>query len=293
MKIKNQVKESRGKSKTVYYVDLINGNSEEADKQALQQAEQRFVKQETKKINNIKSREGAEHYMHNALAMKPGRERELMILLVASVRTIKAKLAMPANDEEYYRKSFNMQDAIFLNTSGYFSPAFNRLATWATENIALDTALDAIENKDANGEALKKAAMKNLKLTLKLALNFVNNLVLVNQPLALLMIEAALMEPVGAGTIRKPAFTILQTNVSGSIKLISLAARKNGKLVNAAYEWEYSIDNMATWIRLPVTLSSTTIAVDMVLGKTIVFRRRITTREGTGEWLVSKAITPS
>ena len=270
-----------------------NNTLKSVNNQELSAKEQRLVKSEIKKISNIKSAEGKKHYAHNALMMKHGRQRDIMIMLAVSIKIIKAKLAMPANDEEYYRKSFNMQAAILANTDGYFSPAFGRLTIWANENIALDTALDAIENKDANGEELKKAAMKNIVLTLKLALNFVNDLVLVNQPNALLIITAALMEPVGSGTIRKAEFVVKQTNESGSIKLISLAARKDGKLVAAAYEWEYSKDDGRTWIRLLITLTASRIATGMEIGVITLFRRRITTKEGTGVWVVSRPITPA
>ena len=260
--------------------------------QKLTDKERRLVKSESKKISNISSAEGKKHYAHNALMMKHGRNRNIMIMLAVSARIIKAKLAMPTNDEEFYRKSFNMQAAIFTNTLGFFTPAFSRLTIWANENIALDTALDAIENELPGGEALKVTAMANLNITLKLALNFVNDIVFLNQPQALSIIDAALMEPVGSGTIRKPAFAVKQTSESGSIKLISLAARKDGKLVPAAYEWEYSKDDGRTWTRLLITISASRIASGMELGVITLFRRRITTKEGTGVWAVSKPITP-
>jgi hypothetical protein len=75
-------------------------------------------------------------------------------------------------------------------------------------------------------------------------------------------------------------FAAMRWRVSGSVKLV--APKAAGKSV--AYEWAYSIDGMKTWVLLPVTVQASTIVDGLQPGSTVVFRYRVTTKRGAGDW---------
>ena len=113
----------------VRYEDAVNGTVKDEKQRRQAARRRRLLKSETKRVNNIRSAAAAKQYVHNAMRMKKDSERRMIILWALTIKTIKAKLGMPTNDEEYYRKSFNMQAAILANVDGYFTPAFGRLTT--------------------------------------------------------------------------------------------------------------------------------------------------------------------
>ncbi|MEI6487502.1 MAG: hypothetical protein WCP52_00995 [Bacteroidota bacterium] len=256
--------------------------------------DRRLIKKEKKRIDRIKTQAQVQVYWNNLLKLPSSRERQLIILFALSIITIKAKLGMPTRETDFLKHSEDMQEAIKKNTLGYFSPAFARLNQWKTENENLDKAITDVTNRVRGAEGRKKNAKANLRVTLKLALAYINELALLNQAKANSIIEASLMVVIHRSARVVKDFTVKQMEATGSILLRSASAKIDGKYVNASYEWQYTTDDGVTWIALPTTINKAkTIAKDMVVGVATIFRKRITTSKGgTSAWVVSKPITP-
>ena len=256
--------------------------------------DRRLIKKEKKRIDRIKTQAQVQVYWNNLLKLPSSRERQLMILFALSIITIKAKLGMPTREADFLKHSEDMQEALKKNTLGYFSPAFARLNQWKTENENLDKAMTDVTNGVRGAEGRKKNAKANLRVTLKLALAYINELALLNQAKANAIIEASLMVVIQRSARVVKDFAVKQMEATGSILLRSASAKIDGKYVNASYEWQYTTNDGVTWIALPTTINKAkTIAKDMVVGVATIFRKRITTSKGgTSAWVVSKPITP-
>ncbi|MEI6487558.1 MAG: hypothetical protein WCP52_01275 [Bacteroidota bacterium] len=256
--------------------------------------DRRLIKNEQKRIDRLKTQAQVDVYWKSLMKLPPSGERHTLILFALSVITIKAKLGMPRRDADFLKQSEDMHLAQANNTLGFFSPAFARLVQWKTENEALHNAMTDVTNGVNGAEGIKKDAKKNLQKTLKLALAYVNGLALDNQAKAEAMIEAALMKVIKQSSKSIKDFSVKQMEESGTIQLRSEAAKIDGKRVNAGYDWQYSINNGATWIALPSTVNKAkTLATDMAIGVATIFRKRVTTTKGgTTAWVVSKPITP-
>ena len=291
MKKSKRVSGKSNETNKVFYEDLINNNSKRADEYKQAAEQRRLLKKEQKVFNALKGAKAIAHYLHNLVQMKNKVGKAIILVVVSGDTTIKAKLAMSDKEDTFLKESRNMQAAISTNTLGYFSPAFAQISDWESQNGALGKALDAIKNKIVGAAGMKKTALKNLNVTLKLALAYVNGLMLLNQDEAKTIAEAALMTVVLPATRNKPPISAKQSSTSGAIKLAVIAVRIGKKRVTASYEWQYSLDNGVTWIALPNTVTAKTVALNMPIGKSVIFRSRSTSSKGgTSEWVISKAI---
>lgn len=218
---------------------------------------------------------------------------KVFIMVTASVKIIKAKLAMPAGEWEFLAQSRLMQKAIFTNTLSYFTPVFALLAAWETANTLLNTALTAVANKTAGATGLKVTAMAGLNGILKKALAYVNGLCIDSQSTAVAIIGAAFMQQTATGTRIVKDVTVSIGTAGASINCKCPAAKIDGKRVVASYEKGYSTDKGVTWTDLVAIPKCKTIAYHLEVGVPHIFRSRYTTsKEGTTVYVYSKPITP-
>lgn len=218
------------------------------------------------------------------------------IMLIVSVKITRAKLGLNLNtrDGVFLLKSRSIFQAITDDAGGYFAATpFALLALLNTQNGALATEMQNVELGVIGAEGAKIAAKLAVKLTLDAALDYVNGLARLNQANAVEIITSANMLVANAPTINKQDFAVKQGDATGEIKLISLAAKIDGKYVKASYEWQYSINNGAAWISLDATVVSKTVATGMEVDIKTLFRKRYTTSKGgTTAWCNPIAITP-
>ena len=81
--------------------------------------------------------------------------------------------------------------------------------------------------------------------------------------------------------VRAPrTFGVRQGSVSGQVHVFAPSAGR------AAYEWQYSLDGGKTWQDVEPTLQSSTTISGLPAGTTVLFRHRILTRAGRGDWSV-------
>ncbi len=254
--------------------------------------DRRLIKKEEKKLSKLNSKTSVAHYIHNASRMKSGREKMIVLMTVERIKIIKAKLDMPDGELAYLRKSQLMYTSIFENTSGFFSTLFNRLSIWDTQNTALDNALTDIENGVAEAEGDKITAMNDLRVTLLLALAYVNGLVLLNQRQAVAIIRACHMGVVGRGTHDAQDIEVKIGNASGEIIVKCMVAKEGPKKIMATYFVEVSVDDGRTWIVLDPSHPSKVVVNDLTPNKPVIARCRNWTKNGWSEWSVSKPVTP-
>ena len=77
----------------------------------------------------------------------------------------------------------------------------------------------------------------------------------------------------------KPALSVKQGSVSGTVTLVAKAAA-----TKAAYNWQYSTDQK-TWTSPPQTLKAKTGVSGLTAGTTYSFRSQaLTPKSGEGDW---------
>ena len=217
------------------------------------------------------------------------------IIMAITVRTIKGKLGVNlyTNDGTFLAKARGIFTSLTNNAGGFYSPAFSGLATIDTQADAFEAAINAFELGGIGTEEAKLIAKKALKITLDLALAYVNNLAFLDQANATQIITGADMLLVRSPFREKPDFEVKQSTATGDIILISKAIRFDGKLVRGFYEWQYSIDNGVNWISLESTTVAKTTATGMEVDVKTLFRKRTTSRKtGISAWCSAIAITP-
>jgi hypothetical protein len=93
------------------------------------------------------------------------------------------------------------------------------------------------------------------------------------------IIEGAGMWVMKMPTLRQRVFAVKRARKSGSVELVAPRPAER-----ATYYWQYSIDEMKTWISLNETVKSSTTADGFVPGTTVYFRHRVRTGKGMGDW---------
>jgi hypothetical protein len=95
---------------------------------------------------------------------------------------------------------------------------------------------------------------------------------------------ASLIESAGMSVKKRRTFSqrVLAAKCGRTSGTVDLVAPRAGERVS--YEWQYSIDEMKTWVSLPVTVKASTSANGFVRGTTVFFRYRTATKDGVGDW---------
>jgi hypothetical protein len=263
----------------------------------------RWIKQKKMKTKtkSPSKRRRMEDLIRNAPAMSAKLKRkyeeryeekfERIVMLLVLPRLIKAKLGFGINTRngDFLLRSQTIFEAFTNDVGGFFAAVpFAMLALLGTQNTTLQQAMKNVKLGIAGAEGDKIAAKQAAKLTLDAALDYVNGLARLNQPNAVAIIDTAKMEVIGAKSLNKQDLTVQQATGSGEAILRVLAAKNElGKLIKAAYEWQYNItagDNEAAYIYLHPTVVAKTLVTGMTTGIKIWFRKRVTTSKGTGAW---------
>jgi hypothetical protein len=212
---------------------------------------------------------------------------------------IKAKLAMPIKELEFQNHSVNMQQAMVDDTRGFFSPpfspVFNRLAQWKTENIEYLDSINDVKNNVIGGKGRKKTAKLALRITLDFVLAYVNGIMLLNQDKAQEIAENALCGIVGGGSSNKQEIEVKALDEAGAISVKTLAPKyPTGGQMPATYYREYSSDKGVTWIPMIINNRANDVAHGLDSGVSYIFRKRYwTAKGGLTKWVVSSAVTPN
>lgn len=96
---------------------------------------------------------------------------------------------------------------------------------------------------------------------------------------------ASIIESAGVTVKKVPArgprvFTAKQGAVSGSAKIIAVSAGPR-----SSYEWELSIDGGKTWTAWPASIQAKTTVTGLPAGTTVLFRYRVVSKSGQGDWV--------
>lgn len=109
--------------------------------------------------------------------------------------------------------------------------------------------------------------------------SYVQRVVHENPEQGVSIIEAALMHAKATRGRAANVFEVRRGALEGSAVL--RAPRAVGR---AAYEWAMSLDGGVTWSVLPVTTRAKTQADRLPIGKTVLFRYRVSAKNETGDW---------
>ena len=252
----------------------------------------RLFRKTIQRIKKIKTEAAMQKFEASVLAMKPGQEQRIIILSLTSVRIIKAKLGMPAAENDYLAQSAAMWSAQDSNALSYFTPAFDGMKEWSGANADMVTALKALKDGTKGGAGLKTKALARLKAVLLLALAYINKLCGAQQSLAESIIGAALMQVIKNGARVVSDITAKAGKDTASMEVSCPAAKIDGKRVAASYEKGYSKDGGTTWTDLVSLPNCKTIAYGLALNIPYIFRSRYTsTKGGTSKWVISKPVT--
>jgi hypothetical protein len=149
------------------------------------------------------------------------------IILAVLTRVIKAKLGFDINasDGVFLSKSEAIAAALAADVGGYFTVPFAQLALLVTQNAALDAAIQDVKLGVMGAEGAKLAAKAAVKITLGLALAYINGIAILDQTNAVEIITSASMMVIGTQERNKQDFAIQQSEDSGSIILRSLGSK--------------------------------------------------------------------
>ncbi len=222
-------------------------------------------------------------------------ELQTIFILAITVHTIKGKLGFKLNskDSEVLFNATAIQEALVLNTGGYYTPAFGQMALLGTCITTFSNSINNVNLGVLGAEGAKNTAKVNLMKVLRKALTYVNGLAEDDQTNAVEIITGAKMIVIGTPSINKQDFAVKQGPGTGEVILTSLAVKVDGKYVKAVYEWQFSIDNGKTWESLPVTTKAKTMATGMLSGIATLFRKRTSSaKTGISTWSVAIEIHP-
>ena len=199
---------------------------------------------------------------------------------------------MPTAELAYLRQSQTMYTALHDNLSGFFTVPFDMLSTWETQNAALDQAFTYISDGIAGGEGDKMTAMNDLKITLILALAYVNRLMLLNQRQAVAIATAAHMEIAGRGSHEIQDIAVKLGKASGQIIIRCKRPMEGLTKLQTTYFVEVSYDGGNTFVPGDPSHPAIVVIDGLTPNKSVVFRQRTWTKNGWSDWAVSKPITP-
>jgi hypothetical protein len=92
------------------------------------------------------------------------------------------------------------------------------------------------------------------------------------------LIASAGMSVKGSSGHTKPAFKVIQTHHPGEAHLVAKAARSR-----ASYDWQWSKDG-TLWIDVERSVRADALVSGLEAGVPYLFRYRVLTKEGLGEW---------
>jgi hypothetical protein len=194
-----------------------------------------------------------------------------------SKHKVLAVLRLPQNPSELVVFARNVVTQMTGNP--YFSQPVPALAKVSAAIAALQTATARAETR-ARGlvdvRIAKQAALESLLERLRVYVQGVADDMPESAPS---IIEGAGMFVRKKTLPSKPPFTVRQGRVSGSAVLAAKAVAKN-----ATYQWQMSADGGLTWNDLPPTLQAKTTVSGLTPGKDYLFRLRVVTRAGEGDW---------
>jgi hypothetical protein len=217
----------------------------------------------------------------------------LILFAIPRVKIIKAMLDMPTGEHQYLERCQSIYTAFFGNVSGFFTTAFDMLATLALNNAALDKALTDISNNVDGAEAAKLTALDDLRITLILALAYVNKLALLNQRQAVEIIEAAHMVVVGRGKFNQLPIEVKIGLAPGEIIARCMIPKEDGKKIQVVYFTECSSDKGVTWVPQDPSFPAIITISGLASNVPLIVRFRTWTKNGWSEWFVSSSVTPT
>ena len=171
-----------------------------------------------------------------------------------------------------------------MNGNAYFPNPNPPLATVSKSLDDLAAAEQATQTRAKGTREARDAARAEAVTLLTQLKGHVQQVADADPPNAEKIITSASMSVRKAPVLNKADFTAKPGPVSGSVHLVARATRR------ASYEWQWSADGGKTWTLAPVTMQAKTILVGLPVAASCLFRFRVVTKVGEGEWSQSAAL---
>jgi hypothetical protein len=176
--------------------------------------------------------------------------------------------------------TFAQSVATTMTDNSTFPSPSPTLTTFQADIAALVTAETAALARAKGAADTRNAKLAVVRADLESLKNYVQNVVDASNPANAESIIGSAGMAIRKVTLHdKPALTVKQGSVSGTVTLSAKAAAKK-----AAYNWQYSTDQK-TWTSLPQTLKAKTGVSGLTAGTTYYFRSQaLTPKGGDGDW---------
>jgi len=166
-----------------------------------------------------------------------------------------------------------------MTGNAWFTAPTPTLAVVAAAIDALQAAETATRARTTGAVALRNEARSALVPLLQHLAAYVQETADAN-----LETGASIIESAGIAVRKAPVqparvFGARSGPVSGSAKLMVASAGPG-----TAYDWEYSVDAGTTWLTTPSTMQAKTTVWGLQPGARVLFRYRVLTRKGEGDW---------
>jgi hypothetical protein len=166
-----------------------------------------------------------------------------------------------------------------MTNNQWFPSPVPSLATVEAAIDVLANAETATLTRRAGTVEDRNTKRHKVKILLEQLCSYVQRVADANREHAVSIIESAGMSVKKKGGPKQRTFTAKMGLVSGMVILIAPQAGNR-----AAYEWQYRIDGVKTWVDLPTTVQATTRVSDLTPGSTLWFRYRAVTKKVTSDW---------
>jgi HWE histidine kinase len=175
--------------------------------------------------------------------------------------------------------TFAQSVATSMTNNPSFPSPTPTLATFEADIAALSKAETAVLSRVKGAAENRNAALAVVHGHLKSLQSYVEGVANAANPNnAAAIIESAGMAVRKVTLHDKPALSVKQGPVSGTVRLVAKAAASR-----AAYDWQYSTD-AKTWTTLPQTLQAKTKVIGLTAGTVYSFRVQALVRTGEENW---------
>ena len=162
-----------------------------------------------------------------------------------------------------------------------FATPLPTVATVDTNIGLMDDGQALVEQRKPGGVDARDAAYNVVVDNVRTWLRYVQNLIDAEpDPIQQMLIANSSGFDIRVnGVYIKPPLRIIPLETPGQLKLLAVAAGQR-----AAYSWQMSSNNGASWVDLPVTNSASTTVTGLATGARLLFRYHYTVKNIAGPW---------
>jgi hypothetical protein len=195
-----------------------------------------------------------------------------------SVSKIAIALYLPTKVPELVIYARNVHDTMAAN-SGTLPAPTPPLAVFLTDIDTLVAKQTVVQTRTAGAVEDRNAAQKVVVVDINNERAYVEALMNADPANAAIIAQDAGMQLRKKPSVNKAPLVARPGPTTGLVEVISKAT-----LGAQANEWQYSLDGGKTYLDMPPTTKARTSIANLTPGTTVMFRKRVLTKDGLSDW---------